>query len=188
MLSLTPGTKSKGLSPRMTDGEMHESMVPIRVIRNKALVRPVQKRRVPRSSGSRRKPCQISGGTTNKTQKARSIACGNLANTRATVFVNSISGTYLRLGADLSLGVRRLTRLSYSKHLRKHIRPVLCPSCDERQPFQRDMRRHVVTAHTALASRLGITPPYMACRYCGMQILNRKDNLVRHEQTCSHRH
>ena len=107
MLPLRPEATSKGISLRMTDGETHESMVPTTVIRNKALARPARGRRVPRSPNLTRKPCQTSKGTIGRIHRAGSVAGGKLANTLARARV--IFGTYSRLGAHPSLGVRKLT-------------------------------------------------------------------------------
>lgn len=65
------------------------------------------------------------------------------------------------------------------KHMRQHVRPVVCPRCPFSAAEQRDVRRHVERAHNTLAKQLWEVNDPFACALCA-QIFTRKDNLQRH--------
>lgn len=67
------------------------------------------------------------------------------------------------------------------KHLRKHFRPVLCPypGCENKQPWQRDMERHIYTNHPMMAKALGISIRPGWCDICD-QSFTRHDNYLKH--------
>ncbi|KAI6498100.1 hypothetical protein MCOR07_005664 [Pyricularia oryzae] len=73
------------------------------------------------------------------------------------------------------------------KHLRVHVKPVVCPfmfspitpQCDRRTAGQGDMKRHVLAHHRAWAKRKGLVDREHVCPHCG-DGFTRSDNLTRH--------
>jgi hypothetical protein len=66
-----------------------------------------------------------------------------------------------------------------NKHLRKHVRPVLCPCCSERRAEQRGMKRHVISSHYSLAMALNLDMSRTWCPLCERSY-TRYDNCLRH--------
>lgn len=69
-----------------------------------------------------------------------------------------------------------MTLTEPSKHMKQHVKPVLCPKCEERRAEQRDMQRHF-EVHQPQATR-----PRFHCPYCDSQF-TREDNVPRHLQS-----
>jgi hypothetical protein len=71
---------------------------------------------------------------------------------------------------------RRDSRSFLKRHLRNHIRPVLCPrrdqGCNERRGQAKEMKRH-------FNSHLGILQERFSCDHCSKDC-SRRDNLKRH--------
>ncbi|TLS24885.1 hypothetical protein PpBr36_09075 [Pyricularia pennisetigena] len=76
---------------------------------------------------------------------------------------------------------------AHRKHLRSHVRPVVCPfrfcpitaMCYHQTAEQRDMKRHVRSNHREWAKMHGLAGPDFVCEHCAMHF-TREDNLVRH--------
>ncbi|KAK8092264.1 uncharacterized protein PG998_015096 [Apiospora kogelbergensis] len=92
---------------------------------------------------------------------------------------------------DSSCGKSKRTARDLKKHYRIHAKPVYCPFkwCRDQirtkgwSAEQRDMRRHVWTAHEPWAAFMGIEKVEEKCNRCGE--MKRFDRLKVHEPQCS---
>ncbi|TLD28606.1 hypothetical protein PspLS_04266, partial [Pyricularia sp. CBS 133598] len=93
---------------------------------------------------------------------------------------------------DTQTGLRDCTyscpeRSHLKKHLRSHVKPVLCPfrftqltpMCYHQTAEQRDMKRHVRSTHHEWARIHNLLGPRISCDRCGAEF-TREDNLLRH--------
>ncbi|PLN83961.1 hypothetical protein BDW42DRAFT_163931 [Aspergillus taichungensis] len=65
------------------------------------------------------------------------------------------------------------------KHMRVHVRPVICPWCETTGANQVDIRRHVELYHRERALERWIVIGPFSCDQCPKEF-TRKDNLQKH--------